>query len=107
MSEAGGGATQDPSTTDPNGRLVVFDARSRGHLAIRRPWLLDHIDAILSAVEIPDYQADDPAREGREHFYRQDLAARRWLRVVVDFNETPAWIVTAAVQTNDPRPATP
>jgi hypothetical protein len=83
----------------------VFDARSRAHLAIRRPWLLDHIDAILSAVEIPDHQADDLERERRERFYRQDLAARRWLRVVVDFNETPAWIVTAAVQTNDPRPA--
>jgi hypothetical protein len=28
----------------------------------------------------------------------------RWLRVVVDFNHTPGWVVTALDQGNDPRP---
>lgn len=27
----------------------------------------------------------------------------QWLRVVVDFNDVPAWIVTAFVQERDPR----
>ncbi|MGH2954921.1 MAG: hypothetical protein ACRDK9_13085 [Solirubrobacterales bacterium] len=89
-------------TTDPDGRTVVFDAGSHLHLARRRPWLLEHIDVILEAVARPDHREDDP-RPGRERFYRQHIDLRRWLRVVVDFNETPAWIVTAAVQDNDPR----
>jgi hypothetical protein len=29
--------------------------------------------------------------------------AGRWLRVVVDFNEDPAWVVTAFVEDQDPR----
>jgi hypothetical protein len=31
------------------------------------------------------------------------LEVDRWLRVVVDFNDVPAWIVTAFVQERDPR----
>jgi hypothetical protein len=69
----------------------------------RRPWLLDHVDAILATLEMPDHHTEDPNHARRERFYRQDLAARRWLRVVVDFSGTPAWVVTVAVQTNDPR----
>ena len=41
---------------------------------------------------------------GRERFYRQHIDLRRWLRVIVDFTQTPAWIVTVAVQDNDLRP---
>lgn len=91
-----------PEAIDPDGRRVVFDADSHLHLARRRPWLLDHISAILKTIETPDHRADDPSPE-RERFYRQDLDPRRWVRVVVDFNESPAWIVTVAVQDNDPR----
>lgn len=91
-------------TIDPDGREVVFDAGSHLHLARgERSWLLDHVDVILDAVAHPDYRADDP-RPGRERFYRADFPARgRWLRVVVDFNEDPGWIVTALHQENDPR----
>jgi hypothetical protein len=91
-----------PSATDPDGRFVVFDAGSRLHLAHRRPWLLDHVDVIMGAVERPDHRALDPT-PGRERFYRQHIEPGRWLRVVVDFNEDSAWIVTAVVQDNDPR----
>jgi hypothetical protein len=92
-----------PRTVDPDGRDVVFDAGSYLHLARRRPWLLDHIDAIMLTVARPDYRMDDPDHAGRERFYLQHLDLQRWLRVVVDFNESPGWIVTAAVQDNDPR----
>lgn len=90
--------------TDPDGREVVFDAGSYLHLSQgRRAWLLDDIDAILRTVATPDHRDDDP-RPGRERFYRQNaLRPERWLRVVVDFNDLPAWIVTVLVQDNDPR----
>lgn len=99
----GAGPSGYPEATDFRGRRVVFDDRSRRHLHRRRPWLLDHLNAILATLEIPDHHTEDPYHAGRERFYRQDLAARRWLRVVVDFNDIPAWVVTVAVQTNDPR----
>jgi hypothetical protein len=90
---------------DPDGREVVFDAGSHLHLAKgARGWLLDHIDVILGAIEVPDFRQDDPV-PGRERFYRADFPAPdRWLRVVVDFNDTPGWVVTALDQGNDPRP---
>ena len=95
-------ATDPPSTTDPDGRLVVFDAGTRQHLALGRPELMDEADLILGAVAHPDHRIED-AIPGREHFYRRDLDPRRWLRVVVDFNDEPAWVVTALVQNNPPR----
>jgi hypothetical protein len=93
-----------PQTTDPNGRVVVFDTGTREHLRNRRPELLDHIGAILDVVNLPDYREEDDKRPGHERFYRQDLDPRRWLTVVVSFNEAPAYVVTAWVQAFDPRP---
>jgi hypothetical protein len=82
--------------TDPDGRDIAFDAGSHMHLAEgRRAWLLDHVDAILDAVERPDFHEDDPL-PGRERFYREHFVdSGRWLRAVVDFNNTPGWVVTA------------
>lgn len=93
-------------TTDPDGRLVVLDERTEGHLARRRPQMLRHVEAILGAVERPDVRQNDRV-PGRERFYRRDLDHRRWLRVVVDFNEVPAFVVTALVQDNDPPEESP
>ena len=87
--------------TDPDGREVVFDAKTRAHIARRRPELLDHIDAILDAVARPDFRRDD-AIPSRQHFYRRHLDARRWLRVIVDFDGEPAYIVTAFIRSNSP-----
>jgi hypothetical protein len=67
----------------------------------RRPWLLNHIDVILDTVARPDHQTSDPT-PGRERFYRQHIDGR-WLRVVVDYGQDPAWVVTAVEQDNDPR----
>lgn len=89
-------------TVDPDGREVVFDAGSHQHLARRRPWLLDHVDVILGAVARPDHRVADTTA-GRERFYRQHIEPGRWLRVVVDYGQDPAWVVTAVVQANDPR----
>jgi hypothetical protein len=81
---------------------VVFDAGSHLHLARRRPWLLDHVDAIMGTIALPDHRAADTIPD-RERFYRQHIEPHRWLRVVVDFSEDPGWVVTAVVQDNDPR----
>jgi len=62
-------------------------------------WQVD----LLVLASLPDHHEDDPL-PGRERFYGQNpLDPRRWLRVVVDFNELPGWIVTVLVQDNDPR----
>jgi hypothetical protein len=90
-------------TTDPDGRDVVFDESSYRHLSERRPVFLRYIELILETVARPDHRAPDPAPD-RERFYRQNvLEPRRWLRVVVDFGETPGRIVTVLVQSTDPR----
>jgi len=49
---------------------VVFDERTAGHPARRRPQMLRSIDAILDAVRWPDLREDDPA-PGRERFYHE------------------------------------
>lgn len=95
-------ACEPPTTIDPDGRFVVFDTGTRLHLALGRPKLADEADLILGAVAHPDHRLNDPIA-GREQFYRRDLHPRRWLRVVVDFNDAPARVVTAFVQHNTPR----
>jgi hypothetical protein len=89
------------STLEPGGRLVVLDERTIDHLRKRRPQMLQHEAAILDAVSFPDRHEDDPS-PGRERFYRRDLDPDRWLRVVVDFNESPAFVVTAFTQDHPP-----
>jgi len=90
------------STIDPDGRHVVFDERTIQHLRTRRPQMLGHIDAILQAVSRPDRREDDPQVPGRERFYLEHIFDRRLLRVVVDFNESPAFIVTAFIHDKAP-----
>jgi len=87
--------------TDPDGRRVVFDERAERHLARHRPQILTHMPAILDTVARPDTREGDPA-PGRESFFRRDLDALRWLRVVVDFTETPGFVVTALAQDHKP-----
>jgi hypothetical protein len=82
---------------DPDGRRVVFDERTEHHLARRRPQMLDHIQAILDTIARPDIHEHDPAPR-RERFFRRDLGPTRYLRVIVDFNESPGFVVTAFVQ---------
>ena len=90
-------------TTDPDGREVVYDERARRHIEGRRPDLSGQVDSIIGAVSLPDYREDDPVG-GRERYYRRNiLHPRRWLRVIVDLNESPARIVTVLIQQNDPR----
>ncbi len=88
-------------TKDLHGRRVVLDARTVDHLARRRPGMLRHARAVLATVSRPDRHEDDLV-SGRERFFRRDLDPGRWLRVVVDFNESPGFVVTAFVQNHAP-----
>jgi hypothetical protein len=92
---------------DPFGREVVFDFESWLHLADgEHPAVLDHLDAVVAAIALPLHQANDPFA-GRERFYaRHPMLPARWLRVIVDYDEIPARVVTALVQDDDPRRTT-
>jgi hypothetical protein len=57
---------------------------------------------ILDTVTRPELHVLDPIGD-RERFYRQYPSPGGWLRVVVDFSEEPACVVTAVAQDNDPR----
>jgi hypothetical protein len=63
-----------------------------------------HRQAILNAIARPDVHEEDPA-PGRERFFRRDLDPSRWLRVIVDFNGFPGFVVTAFVQDQEPKGA--
>lgn len=90
------------SAEDPDGRVVEFTERSWQHIMVERPQLLDDVDAILAAIATPDHRERDPQPE-RERFYRRRVTDKvRWLRVVVDFSETPAFVVTAFIQRKNP-----
>jgi hypothetical protein len=93
-----------PRVLDPDGREVVFDGGAHLHLVRRkRDELLGQVAAILGTVAQPDLRESDPI-PGRERFYRAEFdGPEGWLLVVVDFTETPAWIVTAFVTYHDPR----
>jgi hypothetical protein len=87
---------------DPDGRIVEFTERSWQHIMVERPQVLDDVDAVLAAIAAPDHREQDP-KPGRERFYRRRITDKvRWLRVVVDFSETPAFVVTAFIQRKDP-----
>ena len=93
--------TVEHETIDPDGRRVVIDERSLGHLRRRRPQMLRHVDAIVATIARPDRREGDPV-PGRERFYHIDLDAHRWLRVIVDFSEVPGFVVTAFIQDTEP-----
>jgi hypothetical protein len=93
---------QDPrpiraETTTPEGaQVVLFEDTWEGHIldASRHDELAAHLDAVLATVAAPDHRAPDPLPH-REQFHKQDAGPSRWLKVVVDFADKPARIVTA------------
>jgi hypothetical protein len=94
-------AASEFETVDPRGRSVVLDWRALAHLARKRPLMVGHLEAILDAIRRPDVHLHD-VRPGRERFFRRDLDPERWLRVVVDFSESPGFVVTAFTHESDP-----
>jgi hypothetical protein len=92
-------------TTDLDGRTVVLDDEGWGHILHEHPELAPYRHEIMAAVNSPDHRRPDP-RPGRERYYSRDVGPSRWLSVVVQFNETPARIVTAYANRKDPSGST-
>ena len=90
------------TVADPDGRIVEFSEWSWNHIMVERPQLLGDVDAILGTISSPEFRENDPI-PGRERFYRRRVTDKvRWLRVVVDFNQAPAVVVTDFIQRKDP-----
>lgn len=82
------------SATDPDGREVVLDEEGWNHMLEDHGEMDAHRGAVMATVaRLDDVQSD--LRPGRERFYRQGFGPTRWLFVGVDFNKSPARIVTA------------
>jgi hypothetical protein len=86
---------------DPGRRTVVLDEEGWGHILQEHGEMALYREEIMATVASPDHRRGDP-RPGRERYYRRDVGPSRWLFVVVDFNETPARIVTAYANRKDP-----
>jgi len=85
-------------TATPDGvPVVLFTDTWHGHVLAPREGhgeLAPYLDAVLSTVAEPDHREPDE-RPGRERFFKRDAGPSRWLMVVVEFDQTPARIVTA------------
>lgn len=82
------------STLAPAGQEVILTAASWRHIVNRHPEMAQYRDAVIEVISNPDAVLEDP-RPGRQRFYREGLGPSRLLRVIVDFNQRPALIVTA------------
>jgi hypothetical protein len=88
-------------TIDPDGRAVILDQDGWMHILQEHPELARHREEIMATVTSPDHRRADP-RPRRERYYSRNLGPSRWLFVVVQFDETPARIVTAYANRKDP-----
>src|SRR6476646_9858206 len=77
-----------------DGLRIVMTASAWDHISFEHPEMADYGWAILETAGNPAIVVDDP-RPGRRRHYRFQAGPSRWLRVIVDFNQEPAQIVTA------------
>jgi hypothetical protein len=89
------------TATDPDGREIVLDEEAWSHVLGDHGEMDAHRGAVMATVARPDDRQPDP-RPGRERFYRRGFGPARWLFVVVDFNESPARVVTAYGLSEEP-----
>jgi hypothetical protein len=91
-------------TTDPEGkRVVLADAVWREKIVRDHPEIDTHLSNVLQAVTKPDHVAADPIFAERTRYYARDVGPRRWLLVVVSYEQVPARIVSAFANRKDPR----
>lgn len=81
-------------TVDPDGREIVLNAWSWGHILVRHPDLAVDRRDLLDTVADPDRRAEGP-KPGEEWFYRRGLGPSAWIRVVVHYEHGRGRIVTA------------
>jgi hypothetical protein len=78
----------------PAGEAVVLTAIGWRHILDGHSEMEIYRAEILETVASPHLVLDDPEL-GRKRFHRFGAGPSRWLRVIVDFNQCPALIVTA------------
>lgn len=88
-------------TVDPDGRAVVLDEEGWEHILHEHPELALFRDEIVATVRSSGHHRADP-RPGRERYCSSNVGPSRWLFAIVDFNETPARIMTAYANRKDP-----
>ena len=79
----------------PPDRDVVLTLAAWAHICSRHADLSSQRAAILLTVRAPDVTTRDHRHPNRWRFYRRGAGPSRWLVVVVDFDLSPARIVTA------------
>jgi hypothetical protein len=78
-------------------RVVLFEDTWLRHVlnpAGGHVELEPHLTAVLDTVGSPDHREPDDW-PNRERFFKRDVGPSAWLMVVVDYEKTPARIVTA------------
>jgi sarcosine oxidase gamma subunit len=91
------------ATHDALGRLVVLtQERWEGHILVGHSDMEGLELAVMRAIENAD-RTRPGKRPGRQELYAQGLGPARWLVVVVDYSDTPAWVVTAHPMSKDPK----
>ena len=78
------------STTDPDGRVVVFLARIWHEKVVHdHPEMAPFLEAATATVHEPEHVEADP-RDDRLRFYRSQVGPSRWLLVVVGYEQKPS-----------------
>jgi hypothetical protein len=92
--------------SDPDGQRIVLDQLGWDHVLAEHGEMAPHLADVIEAIKAPDHRRSDP-RPGRERYWRRGLGPSRWLLVVVDFDSSPARVVTAYGNRKDPPGWTP
>jgi hypothetical protein len=71
------------------------------HVRERHPDMAERLADLLLTIEHPEHQEPD-VRPGRERLFRR-VGPGQWMRVVLEFNLDFDRVVTAFVQSNEPR----
>jgi hypothetical protein len=85
----------------PAGRTVALTDRVWAHVVAEHAEMRGQLDAVLTALKAPDHYEVD-LFPGRERYFKRGVGPDRWLRVVVQFCNDHAAVVTAFGQRNPP-----
>jgi hypothetical protein len=86
---------------EPDGRTVVLRDEQWEHIRAGHPQMARYERAVMETITHPDDRRADP-RPGRERYFGSGKGPSRWLRVIVDFNDDPGWVVTAFGHDEEP-----
>jgi hypothetical protein len=86
---------------DPEGRLVELTNERWAHIVGGHPELAPHLIAVVGAVRAPTHRRAGP-RDGEEWFYLEGVGPSRFLKVVVAYDGSRGFIITAFARRSMP-----